>query len=98
MLFGRKGHAAIDHDPLPAAAVAEAVDREIHPDLAEAAERRENKLTGHQSARPFGLVLCSRLTTCARSATGKTSPAIIVCSLPSASRSIRRPLSSRPSK
>ena len=30
-------------DPLPAALVAEAVDREIHPDLADAAERREDQ-------------------------------------------------------
>ena len=44
MLFGGKRDAEIDHDPLPAAAVAEAVDREIHADLADAAERREHKL------------------------------------------------------
>ena len=42
MLLGRKRHAAVDDDPLPAAAIAEAIDREIHPDLAEAAERRED--------------------------------------------------------
>ena len=41
VLLGGKGHAAIDDEPLPPPAVAEAVDREIHPDLADTAERRE---------------------------------------------------------
>ena len=45
MLFGGEGHAAIDDEPLPAQAVADPVDREIHPDLADAAERRENEFT-----------------------------------------------------
>ncbi len=44
MLLGRKRNAAIDDEPLAAPVVAEAVDREIHPDLADAAERREDEL------------------------------------------------------
>jgi hypothetical protein len=36
-----EGNAEIDRDPLPALLVAEAVDREIHTDLADPAERRE---------------------------------------------------------
>ena len=41
-----KGDAEIDRDPLPAVLVAEAVDREIHADLADPAKRRENELIG----------------------------------------------------
>ena len=44
LLLGCKGHAAIDDQPLPPPRIAEAVDREVHPDLADAAERRKNKL------------------------------------------------------
>jgi hypothetical protein len=43
LLLGGKGDAAIDDDPLPAPLVAEAIDREVHPDLADAAERREHE-------------------------------------------------------
>ena len=38
-----KCHAEIDDDPLPPAFVAEAVEREIHADLAHPAERRKNE-------------------------------------------------------
>ena len=38
-----KCHAEIDDDPLPAAFVPEAVEREIHADLAHPAERRKNE-------------------------------------------------------
>ena len=38
-----EGHAEIDDDPLPAAFVAEAVEREIHADLADPAERRKDE-------------------------------------------------------
>ena len=41
MLLGGKRHAAIDDQPCPPPPVADTVDREIHPDLADAAERRE---------------------------------------------------------
>src|SRR5262249_58085270 len=45
-------HAEVDGEPGPAALGARAVDREIHPDLADAAGRREPKLarSGHQPA------------------------------------------------
>ena len=46
MLLRRERDAAIDRQPLPAALVAEAVDREIHADLADAAERREHQFLG----------------------------------------------------
>ena len=41
-----EGHAEVDRDPLPPALVTEAVDREIHADLADPAERCENKFVG----------------------------------------------------
>ena len=43
MLFRGKRHAEIDREPLAAALVAEAVDRQIHADFADAAERREHQ-------------------------------------------------------
>ncbi len=46
--------AEIDRDPLPALRVAEAVDRQIHADLADPAERRKHQLfapAGHQGYR-----------------------------------------------
>src|SRR5690348_15369864 len=56
MLFGGKRHPAIDNDPLPAPLVAEAVDREVHPDLADAAEACEYQLVlRHGSARPANI-------------------------------------------
>ena len=36
-------HAEVDNDPLPPAFVAEAVEREIHADLADTAERRKDQ-------------------------------------------------------
>src|SRR5271156_144921 len=93
MLLGGERHAAIDDQPCPPPPVADAVDREIHSDLADAAERREQKLgAGHQSTRPGAV---SRPL--AAPATGKTSPAATDCSDPSASRSNSRPRSSSPS-
>src|SRR5262249_14759926 len=41
-----EGDAEIDRDPLPALLVPEAVDREIHADLADPAERGEHELIG----------------------------------------------------
>src|SRR5580704_12711474 len=78
LLLGRKRHAAIDDQPLPAALVAKTVDREIHPDLADAAERREDQFVLRHQFRPLA-------------ATGKTSPAVIVCNVPSAKRNSNRP-------
>ena len=42
-VVARERHAEIDRDPVALAPVAEAVEREIHPDLADAAERREQE-------------------------------------------------------
>ena len=48
LFFAGKGNAAIDDQSLAPAFVAEPVDREIHPDLANAAKRREHELgAGH---------------------------------------------------
>ena len=46
LLLARERDADIDDDPLPARRRAEAVEREIHPDLADAAERRKNQFVG----------------------------------------------------
>ena len=43
MLFRGKRHAEIDDQPLPPALVADPVDRQIHADLADAAERRKHQ-------------------------------------------------------
>src|ERR1700692_1972518 len=81
LLLGRERHAAIDDQPLPAALVAKAVDREIHPDLADAAERCEDQFVLRHQFRSLA-------------ATGKTSPAVIVCNVPSVRRNSKRPRSS----
>ena len=94
MLFGREGHAAIDDEPFAPRAVADAVDREIHPDFADAAERREYELASHQSTCP---AVGGRMGGGAP-ATGNTSPAVIACKPPSARRSSNRPCSSSASK
>src|SRR6516162_3676616 len=53
MLFRRERYAAIYDDPLPPPIVTEAVDREIHPDLADAAQACEYELVArHGLARP----------------------------------------------
>ena len=43
MLFRGEGDAEIDRQPLPAPLGAEPVDRQVHADLADAAERREHQ-------------------------------------------------------
>ena len=43
MLLAGERHAEIDREPLAAALVAEAVERQVHADLADAAERREHQ-------------------------------------------------------
>ena len=43
MLFRGERHAEIDRQPLAVALVAQAVDRQVHADLADAAERREHQ-------------------------------------------------------
>ena len=54
LLLGRKRHAAIDDEPLPAAPVAKTVNREIHPDFADAAERREDQFVCRHRLIPAG--------------------------------------------
>jgi hypothetical protein len=43
MLLVAKGHAEIDREPATLVAVAEPVDRQVHADLANAAERRKGQ-------------------------------------------------------
>ena len=52
MLLVAKGHAEIDREPGALMAVAEAVDRQVHADLADAAERRKGQFIRprHQAA------------------------------------------------
>ena len=52
MLLVTKGHAEVDREPGALMAVAEAVDRQVHADLADAAERRECQFirSRHQAA------------------------------------------------
>src|SRR6202790_4230984 len=52
MLFLAEGDAEIDREPAALVAVAEAIDRQVHADLADAAERREGQFirTRHQTA------------------------------------------------
>src|SRR5215831_2588389 len=82
VFFAAERNAAIDDQPLSAGTVAKAVDREIHPDLTNAAKRGENELQACHQTVPV---------------MGNTSPAAIASSEPSGSRSNRRPWSSSPS-
>ena len=52
MLLIAKGHAEVDREPGPLMTVAEAIDRQVHADLADAAERRKGQFIGsrHQTA------------------------------------------------
>ena len=52
MLLVAEGHAEIDREPGALMAVAEAIDRQVHADLADAAERRKGQFIGspHQAA------------------------------------------------
>jgi len=52
MLLIAEGNAEVDREPGTLVAVAEAIDRQIHADLADAAERREGQLirARHQTA------------------------------------------------
>src|SRR6185312_10126221 len=84
MILGGKGDADVDRQPLPLVRRAVAVDRQVHANLADAAERREYEFlrrSGHQSVTP----------------NPNTSPAPTAVSPPPSVTS-RRPVSSRPSK
>ena len=52
MLLVAKGHAEIDREPGALMAIAEAIDRQVHADLADAAERRKGQFirSRHQAA------------------------------------------------
>ncbi len=52
MFFVAERHAEIDGEPATLLAIAEAVDRQVHADLADAAERRKGQFIGsrHQVA------------------------------------------------
>src|ERR1700691_4273619 len=90
MLLGGKGNAAVDDQPRPLSAVAETVDRKVHSDFADAAERGKYQFwIRHHSIRAVAETRSATAPT-----TGNSSPAAIVCSGPSPSRSINQPLSS----
>ena len=67
MLLRRERHAEVDREPGAAALVADAVDRQVHADLADAAQRREHQF------------LCARAMVSAPPKP-KTSPAVTVVS------------------
>ena len=82
MFFLREGNAEIDRQPFARALRPEPVDRQVHADLADAAERREYQFLfsfSHQFPNP------------------NTSPAVTVVT-PADPRTNRRPASSSPSK
>src|SRR6266478_222591 len=88
MLLIAEGHAEIDREPGALLAVAQAIDRQVHADLADAAERRKGQFIRprHQAAPT-------------EAAEPKyTSPAAIGMRLPSCVRTIRHPVSSMVSK
>src|ERR1035437_7697441 len=74
MLFRGKRHAEIDRKPDAAALVAQAVDRQVHTDLADAAERREHQFL-------------LRMRHNQRDPSSNTSPAVTVASPLGCSRS-----------
>jgi len=91
MLLGGKGNAAVDDQPRPLSAVAEAVDRKVHSDFADAAERGKYQFwIRHHSIRAV-----AETRSATAPATGNTSPAAIACSVPSPRRNIKQPRSSR---
>src|SRR5215471_7255044 len=87
-----EGNAKIDRNPLPALLVAEAVDREIHANLAGPAERREYEFIGWAHGGEVRQVAFSG------AADVNTSPAAMVVALPSGKRSTTAPDSSSASK
>src|ERR1700736_5763826 len=82
-LFAAEGDAEVDREPGAPALRAEAVDREVHPDLAHAAERRKYQFVpgGHHAR--------------AEADNGNISPAAMRSREPSAKRRTSRPVSSR---
>src|SRR5215211_1934405 len=87
VLLAGDRHADINREPGPAALLAHPVDREIHPDLADPAQGREDELIAGGDH--------------AGCASGNTSPAAMAWIVPSANRRTRRPapssVSNRPS-
>src|SRR5215475_13846688 len=89
-----KSNAKIDRDPLPALLVAEAINREIHADLAGAAQRREHEFIGGAHVASSSHVALTETDGGSRN----TSPAAMVMVPPSGRPSTRPPDSSRASK
>src|SRR5262245_27535090 len=89
-----KSNAKIDRDPLPALLVAEAINREIHANLAGAAKRREHEFIGgaHVASSGHGALVETD------GGSRKTSPAAMVMVPPSGKPRTRPPDSSRASK
>src|SRR3954469_15396836 len=73
--LARERNAEIDRDPFAAGSLADPLEGEVHADLANATERREQELARHQACTRAGL---------------NTSPAVIASSDPPGRRSIRR--------
>ena len=94
-VVAREGDAEIDHQPLAIARRPEAIERAIHADFAEAAERREHELRCRRSSR-IGLSSAAPRAASASAVIRKMSAASIVSTTPSRF-SLRRPRSSRPS-
>ncbi len=80
MIFAAEGDTEIDRHKTALLAVAEPVDRQVHADLADAAERCKGEFVG---ARHHGRPCESA---------GNTSPAVIASRCPSGKRSISRPV------
>src|SRR5258707_3722127 len=87
-----KGDAEIDGEPRLFLLRAEAVERQVHADLADTAERRKDEFFFWRDHRRNGAPGPAAVKPGARpSRTGNTSPAVMVSRRPSPSRRISRP-------
>ena len=93
-----EGDAEVDREPVLAALRAEAVERQIHADLADAAERREDEFVLCERSSAQSVHRGSGAVKPVPSRTGNTSPAVMTSRRPSARRRTRRPASSSVSK
>src|ERR1700676_1805834 len=84
MLLIAEGDAEIDREPRALMAVAETVDRQVHADLADAAERRKGQF----------IRACHQAAPTEATEPKYISPAAIGMRLPSCVRTIRHPVSS----
>src|SRR5689334_3314739 len=88
MLLVAEGDAEIDREPGALGALAEAVDRQVHADLADAAERRKGQFIGTRHHADLAEAAVPK----------KTSPAVTGSNWPEAVRTIRQPCASIVSK